>query len=301
MPTLFELLTDPISLAILGLVAALWSLEALFPARKLPAVRGHRTRSLIAFGVYFLVSSYLPYLVGPLLQPLRLADLSSLGTWRGGLCALLVYQVLAYAWHRSMHGSDWLFRTVHQLHHSSERLDVSSAFLFGPLDIIGWSLVPTVALSLVGVTPGATVMFVLVSALLSTLQHANLRTPRLLGYLVQRPESHSHHHARGVHAGNYADLPVLDILFGTFRNPSDFAPETGYYDGASARVGDMLMLRDVTEPPSSAPGSRQAPRPGAEGAAQSTEAPAVLGRREAYRATKEAREEGGILVPDPLR
>jgi sterol desaturase/sphingolipid hydroxylase (fatty acid hydroxylase superfamily) len=66
---------------------------------------------------------------------------------------------------------------------------------------------------------------------------------------VQRPESHSRHHARGVHAGNYSDLPLFDLLFGTFHNPRDFAAETGFYDGASSRVADMLRFRDVSTAP----------------------------------------------------
>jgi hypothetical protein len=43
-------------------------------------------------------------------------------------------------------------------------------------------------------------------------------------------------------------LPVLDLLFGTFENPEDFAENTGYYDGASAKLGEMLRFRDVTRP-----------------------------------------------------
>ena len=39
------------------------------------------------------------------------------------------------------------------------------------------------------------------------------------------------------------------MMFGTFRNPRDFAPQTGFYDGASARVADMLHLRDVSRLP----------------------------------------------------
>jgi sterol desaturase/sphingolipid hydroxylase (fatty acid hydroxylase superfamily) len=69
------------------------------------------------------------------------------------------------------------------------------------------------------------------------------------GYFIQRPESHSHHHARGVHHSNYADLPAIDLLCGTFHNPKDFAPATGYYDGASGRIGDLLLFRDLTTPP----------------------------------------------------
>ena len=52
-------------------------------------------------------------------------------------------------------------------------------------------------------------------------QHMNKRTPHWVGYFIQRPESHSLHHGRGVHAYNYADLPLVDMLFGTFANPEE--------------------------------------------------------------------------------
>lgn len=248
MPTLIDLFTDPISLAFFGLFAALWVVEARFPARALTPIRGHRFRGVVSLLAYFLISSYLPLVLAPWFEPLRLFDLSALGAWGGGIAAYLVYQVFAYVYHRSIHRFDVLFRAVHQMHHSAERLDVPSAFLFGPLDMIGWTLVSTVALSLIGISAAATVVFLLLGTFLSTFQHANLNTPRWLGYIVQRPESHSYHHARGVHAKNYADLPVFDLIFGSFVNPRDFAANTGYYDGASARVGDMLRCRDVTRP-----------------------------------------------------
>ncbi|MGE3394955.1 MAG: hypothetical protein AB7J97_11690, partial [Steroidobacteraceae bacterium] len=53
----------------------------------------------------------------------------------------------------------------------------------------------------------------------------------------------------GVHAWNYSDLPLFDLLFGTFRNPRKYAPEQGFYDGASARVGELLLWRDVASAP----------------------------------------------------
>jgi sterol desaturase/sphingolipid hydroxylase (fatty acid hydroxylase superfamily) len=87
------------------------------------------------------------------------------------------------------------------------------------------------------------------TTLLAVFQHANIRTPTWLGYLVQRPESHSVHHQRGVHAFNYSDLPVFDLLFGTFRNPTAFAPEQGFWHGASDQVLPMLAMRDVSRPP----------------------------------------------------
>lgn len=90
-------------------------------------------------------------------------------------------------------------------------------------------------------------MVMLITTFLSVFQHSNIRTPHWLGYIVQRPESHSQHHARGVHAKNYSDLPLFDILFGTFYNPRNFAAEAGFYHGASARITEMLRFRDVSQ------------------------------------------------------
>jgi sterol desaturase/sphingolipid hydroxylase (fatty acid hydroxylase superfamily) len=246
MPTPLELFLDPVSLAMFALYFALMLWEALAPARALPKVAGWWWRGGAAFIVYFLISSYLPRSLGDHLAELRLCDVSALGAVPGALLATLCYELIGYGWHRAMHRWDALFLGVHQMHHSAERLDVASAFWFSPLDMIGWTLVSSLALSLIGLSPSATVLFVLFGALLSLLQHANVRTPRWLGYLVQRPESHSYHHARGLHAGNYANLPLFDLLFGTFHNPESFAAEAGFHDGASRRIADMLAFRDVS-------------------------------------------------------
>jgi sterol desaturase/sphingolipid hydroxylase (fatty acid hydroxylase superfamily) len=136
------------------------------------------------------------------------------------------------------------------MHHSAERLDTFSAYWFGPLDMIGWTAAGSLALTLiVGISAEAATVVLLAVTLLAILQHANVRTPRWLGYFVQRPESHSYHHGRGRHTGNFADLPIFDIVFGTFFNPHGFAPATGFYEGASSRLVDMLLARDVAQPP----------------------------------------------------
>jgi sterol desaturase/sphingolipid hydroxylase (fatty acid hydroxylase superfamily) len=59
---------------------------------------------------------------------------------------------------------------------------------------------------------------------------------------------HAIHHERDAHSGNYCDLPVIDMIFGTYRNPEAFEGAAGFYDGASSRVVDMLLGRDVSEP-----------------------------------------------------
>jgi sterol desaturase/sphingolipid hydroxylase (fatty acid hydroxylase superfamily) len=82
----------------------------------------------------------------------------------------------------------------------------------------------------------------------ATFQHMSMKTPRWLGYILQRPESHSVHHGKGIHRFNYSDLPLWDMVFGTFRNPREFQREHGFYKGASARIPEMLTFQDVTSP-----------------------------------------------------
>ncbi len=97
----------------------------------------------------------------------------------------------------------------------------------------------------IGLEPQAATWFLYATTFLGVIQHVNVRTPRWLGWIVQRPESHSVHHERGVHRYNYSDLPLWDIVFGTFRNPKDFAGEAGFHEGASAKIPQMLLFRDV--------------------------------------------------------
>ncbi len=252
MPTPLEILLDPVSIGVLVLYALMMLWEALAPARELPVIKGWRVRAMASFVVYFFLSSYLPLLWDGYLVQYQLFDLSSLGAVAGALVGLLVYNALLYAWHRSMHANNVLWRLFHQGHHSAERLDTFGAFYFSPLDMIGFTFVGSLALALiVGISPQAITVFLFAAMFLGIFQHANVKTPRWLGFLIQRPESHSVHHERGVHRYNYADLPLFDIAFGTFRNPKHYAAETGFYDGASARVAEMLVFRDVSQPDAS--------------------------------------------------
>ena len=50
--------------------------------------------------------------------------------------------------------------------------------------------------------------------------HANIKTPYWLGYIIQRPEMHKIHHTYQHHRDNYAIMPCIDLIFGTFNNQS---------------------------------------------------------------------------------
>lgn len=115
--------------------------------------------------------------------------------------------------------------------------------------MIGWTVLGSLCLVLlVGIDAQAATIVLLATSFFSIFQHANIKTPRWLGYILQRPESHTVHHGKGLHRHNYSDLPLFDIVFGTFRNPARYEHETGFYVSASERVLDMLLFRDVSTP-----------------------------------------------------
>ncbi|HEX6427315.1 MAG TPA: sterol desaturase family protein [Niastella sp.] len=250
MPTPLEILLDPVSLYILTMYLLLILWEAFFPARKLPAIRRWRIKGIIAFVFFFYLSSYLPLAYNQWLPAAQLINFSYMNTALATFLGVLLYELGLYVWHRTMHRNNALWRIFHQMHHSAERLDTYGAFYFSPFDMIGFVLLSTLCFSIVlGLPPAATTLVLLITNFLSIFQHANIKTPVWLGYIIQRPESHAVHHGQNVHAFNYSDLPLFDMLFGTFRNPREYVKATGFYDGASSRIGDMLSFRDVSLPP----------------------------------------------------
>ncbi|MEM7575641.1 MAG: sterol desaturase family protein [Bacteroidota bacterium] len=248
MPTPIEILLDPISLIFLAMYAGLMLWEALLPARSLPRVPNWKLKGMLSFITFFYLSSYLPIFIDPLLSPYQLIDLSAQGALVGGILGVLLYELGVYLWHRSMHQSDFLWRSFHQMHHSAERLDTWGAFWFSPLDMIGFTLLGSICFALLmGLSAPAITVVLLTTNFMAVFQHANIKTPQWVGYFVQRPEAHAIHHAKGIHRHNYSDLPIFDILFGTFRNPKQYVKETGFYQGASAKVVDMLRFKDINK------------------------------------------------------
>ncbi|WP_242155998.1 sterol desaturase family protein [Aestuariivivens sediminis] len=247
LPSPLEIILDPLSLAILGLYILLILWEAIFPARKQPEVRFWILKGLTFFTIFFFVASYLPLIIDPYLSQYQVFNLSNLEIIPGALIGLITYELAIYLYHVSMHKFDFLWKVFHQMHHSAERLDTYGALFHSPLDAIGFTLMGSISLALlVGIPPQSITIVLLVINFIAFFQHANINTPHWLGYLIQRPESHSLHHGKGLHKYNYADLPIIDMIFGTFKNPMNYERESGFYHGASGRIMEMLMFKDVT-------------------------------------------------------
>lgn len=238
---------------ILGLLipvtfAVMILLERVFPARPLPRVRWWLLKGIVFFFLGGGIGAAIPAGIAVLLGGHTLVDLRRIGTIGGALVAFLAADLVGYFVHRVEHNVPWLWRWTHQLHHSAERLDVAGANYFHPLDMLTFGVTTTLAIAILGVTPEAAALAGYCGFVTMTFQHLNVRTPQWLGWIIQRPEAHSLHHARGIHAYNYGSFMLWDIVLGTFRNPRGFSEVSGFWDGASSKIGLMLIGRDVAEP-----------------------------------------------------
>lgn len=227
------------------------ALERVWPARPLPKVKRWFGKGVLFFLISGFLNALIPAVVAGLVAPHAPVSLMGLGPVLAGVVGFVLVDLLSYGYHRLVHNQHFLWRWTHQMHHSAERLDIAGAVYFHPFDITSTIVVTTVGASLLGLSADAAALAGFLGFFYGMFQHLNLKTPVWLGYLIQRPEAHSVHHARGLHAYNYGNVPVWDLLFGTFRNPSGFNAEQGFWDGASARVGSMLMGRDVGDRPRS--------------------------------------------------
>lgn len=234
----------------LGLIPGFMLLDLLYGARRFDKPRFWRTRAtLITVGIFFF-TGYAAQFWGWLLGDFHLLDGSSLGAIGGAVAGVLMYELCHYWYHRKAHEWNWLWRAGHQMHHSAESLDAFGAYYLHPFDAFmftTWSSL--VFFPVLGLTVEAGVIGALFLTFNAMFQHANLKTPYWLGYIIQRPESHQIHHGRGIHRHNYADLPIFDMLFGTFRNPTREQLKglaCGFYSGASAKLGSMLIGQDVS-------------------------------------------------------
>jgi sterol desaturase/sphingolipid hydroxylase (fatty acid hydroxylase superfamily) len=225
-------------------------LERVIPARAQPRVRFWILRGVVSFVMVAALNAIIPAVVMGALGDRSVLHLQALGTALGALVMLVVGDLLGYWIHRGVHTSERVWRWTHQMHHSAERMDMAGAVYFHPLDVIVQQVAPSIVVAvLLGVSPMAAAVGGFLGFFFGVAPHLNVRTPTWLGYVFQRPEMHAIHHQRGVHAYNYGQFALSDILFGTWRNPPAFPDvEFGFWDGASSKLGAMLVGRDVTRP-----------------------------------------------------
>lgn len=168
------------------------------------------------------------------------------------LAAFVTYLILTfvfYWWHRLRHDINFLWLSCHQLHHSASRIETITSFYKHPVElIINGIIIAAVNFGLCGLTIEGAAWVTLYTALAEFFYHMNIKTPRWVGYIIQRPEMHRIHHKRGFHYNNFADLPIWDMLFGTYENPPAVETPCGFKPDREVRFTDILLFKNVNNP-----------------------------------------------------
>lgn len=230
---------------VLGTGLFMMLVEHAAPGRDWPTVRGWRFRAILLNAVQVGAVWLAGVAWNGRMYRHRLWSVDELGTMGGALLGYFVLTFVYYWWHRWRHESDFLWRWVHQVHHSPQRLEVITSFYKHPIEIVANSLLSSAVLYLaLGVSAASASLAVLLSGIAELVYHWNVSTPYWLGYFFQRPESHCVHHQEGWHTYNYSDLPLWDLLFNTFSNPRDWQYRCGF-GPLEHRLPEMLIGVDV--------------------------------------------------------
>lgn len=234
-------------LIVLGAAALMLLAERLAPGRTLPKVSGWWMRVVAVNSVQAGIVLVAGLTWDRWMPQHARWSADELGLVPGALLGYFAITFIYYWWHRARHEVGFLWRWLHQFHHSPSRIEVVTSFYKHPLEITLNSLLSSAILYLlVGLPPEAAALTVLMTGLAELFYHWNVRTPYWLGFIFQRPESHCVHHQRGRHCYNYSDLPLWDMLLGTFHNPREFKADCGLGEDRERRVGDLLRGRDLT-------------------------------------------------------
>ena len=221
--------------------------ERIRPARQFPSVRGWVWIGIGVMVLFITVGSTWSLVVpGEWLREHRLLNGERLGV-AGGIAVWFVFNTFVTYWyHRFQHGFSFSWRMLHQMHHGVPRVDIPSALVAHPLDVIvSTTLSILVTAFLLGLDPRAVAIIGVLQFFIVLFPHWNVRTPKWVGYFIQRPEEHVLHHQRDVHAGNYSDWPLWDKVFGTYRRPVEGPVQVGYERAGFAEQLKMLAFVDI--------------------------------------------------------
>jgi sterol desaturase/sphingolipid hydroxylase (fatty acid hydroxylase superfamily) len=223
--------------------------ERIRPATALPRVQGWAWRSKLFVGIEIftvLIVVVAWWLIDPAQWIEPLLDVSNEALPLQVAANFLLSTFVFYWWHRLRHESDFWWLATHQFHHSPSRIETITAFYKHPTEV---ALDAVLNLSLSFLVLGVSIeAFVAHTACIASSQffvHMNVATPRWVGWFIQRPEMHRIHHEISLHKNNYADLPLWDYLFGTYRNPAHIDIECGFTEHRESQVLDMLTCKDV--------------------------------------------------------
>jgi sterol desaturase/sphingolipid hydroxylase (fatty acid hydroxylase superfamily) len=149
--------------------------------------------------------------------------------WLQFLEAVLIVNVGAYFAHRLAHTVPFLWK-FHSVHHSSEELDWLAAARVHPLDQVFSRALVIVPLYVLGFTKEVFGAYLVLALFHGIFIHSNVRFKfKFLRGIITTPEYHHWHHSNHPEAFNKnfaGELPILDMLFGTYYLPKEKVAKT---------------------------------------------------------------------------
>lgn len=248
-----EMLGSFLGAASLTMIVVLVLLELVLPFRPDWAIRGDRDigRDLGHYFLYTQVGGLTAQLlfVGGAAALLSQAGLEGgLGLWPAQspvvvqvLLVIVLGDLLEYWTHRLSHGVAWLW-PLHAIHHSPVRLSTLKAGRHHILYFWARGIVAWLPLLILGAQGEIILWQVVALGTTGILSHANVdfRIPAWVQKLVVTPGYHRIHHSIDSREGNSnfaVVLPVWDMLFGTYIDPTKFAArEVGMQDDPIPRA-----------------------------------------------------------------
>lgn len=156
------------------------------------------------------------------------AAIRSQPVWLQFIEVMFAADLVQYWGHRMMHENRYLWN-IHAVHHCPARMDWLSGSRIHFGEVLFTRSTVILPIYLLGFAENAVNGYVIWVGVQSLLIHSNTRIPfGPLRYLFSTPHFHHWHHAADAEAidKNYAaNLPVIDMLFGTYINNSGRWPK----------------------------------------------------------------------------
>ena len=159
------------------------------------------------------------------------------------VAAMFVTDLFAYMAHRLFHAVPFLWR-FHQVHHSSELLDWLAASRLHVVDILVTRAFGFIPLYVLGFSHSAIIAYLTWTSFQAIFIHSNVRFNfGPLRRIIATPQFHHWHHSATTYDKNFAvNLPIIDMMFGTFHLPRDAWPDAYGLEGRPVPDGYFKQL-----------------------------------------------------------
>lgn len=237
----------------LGLLCLFSLLEYLIPRRVMPGSKSKRAAANLSLVVIdsIAVKVILPMTAGLFAVWVAEQDKALLGFHTPVILAIILLDMIIYWQHRVSHVVPMFWR-FHQVHHSDNAIDASTALRFHPVEIVLSMLVKFAAIILFGIPVMAVVIFEIVLNATALFNHSNMRVPfdKVLRLFIVTPDMHRVHHSviPSETNSNYGfNVPWWDRIFGSYvaqpkQGHEQMKIGLNQYEGGETSLVKLLLM-----------------------------------------------------------